>query len=303
MTTIERDVRAEPVAGALGAEIHGVDLAGDLDDRTIATIWDELTHHKVIFFRDQHLDDESQVAFARRLGPITIAHPTVPSVATNTNVLDVNAANGGRANSWHTDVTFLDHPPAASVLRAVELPPYGGDTVWANTALAYQTLSAPLKAMADGLWAIHTNAFDYAASRAHTRTEKQRRYAQVFSATTYETRHPVVRVHPRSGERALLLGNFARQILGVTPPQSHDLLRSFQDHIARLEHTVRWRWRLGDVAIWDNQATQHYAIADYGNAPRSMHRVTLSGDIRVSIDGQHSEAIVGDSAAYIDTGS
>jgi alpha-ketoglutarate-dependent taurine dioxygenase len=301
MTIIERDVRTEPVAGAIGAEIHGIDLAGNLDDRTIATIWAELTRHKVIFFRDQHLDDESQVAFARRLGPITIAHPTVPSVATNTNVLDVNAANGGRANSWHTDVTFLDHPPSASVLRAVELPPYGGDTVWANTALAYEKLSAPLKAMADGLWAIHTNGFDYAASRAHTRTEKQRRYAQIFSATTYETRHPVVRVHPRSGERALLLGNFARQILGVTPSQSNELLRSFQDHITRLEHTVRWRWRLGDVAIWDNQATQHYAIADYGNAPRSMHRVTLSGDVPVSIDGERSEAIVGDSSAYIDT--
>jgi taurine dioxygenase len=300
MTIIDRDVRAEPVAGSLGAEIHGVDLAADLDEQVIATIWDELTRHKVIFFRDQRLDDDSQVAFARRLGPVTVAHPTVPSVKTNTNVLDVNAANGGRANSWHTDVTFLDRPPTASVLRAVELPPYGGDTVWANTALAYQTLSAPLKAMADGLWAVHTNAFDYAVARARTATEQQRRYAQIFSATTYETRHPVVRVHPRSGERALLLGNFARQILGVTPSQSHDLLRSFQDHVTRLEHTVRWRWRLGDVAIWDNQATQHYAIADYGDAPRSMHRVTLAGDVPVSIDGERSEAITGNSASYVD---
>jgi alpha-ketoglutarate-dependent taurine dioxygenase len=293
MTTVQRGARAEPVAGALGAEIHGVDLAGELDDRTVTTILDELTRHKVIFFRDQHLDDDSQVAFARRLGPVTIAHPTVPGVATNTRVLDVNT----RANAWHTDVTFLDRPPSASVLRAVELPPYGGDTVWANTALAYETLPAPLRTMADGLWAIHTNAIDYVGSR------RPSKYAQVFTSTQYETRHPVVRVHPRSGERSLLLGNFARQIVGVGAAPSHDLLRNFQDHITRLEHTVRWRWRPGDVAIWDNQATQHYAIADYGKTPRSMHRVTLAGDLPVSITGERSEAIVGDSASYVDDGS
>jgi taurine dioxygenase len=299
MTAIESDVRALPVAGAIGAEIHGVDLAGDIDDATIAAIWDHLTRHKVIFFRDQHLDDDTQVAFGRRLGPLTIAHPTVPGVTEQANVLDVNAANGGRANSWHTDVTFLDRPPAASVLRAVELPPYGGDTVWANTAVAYEALSEPLKALADGLWAIHTNAFDYAAARTRTPTDQQRRYAKVFSATAFETKHPVVRVHPRSGERALLLGSFARQILGVGVTVSTDLLRSFQDHITRLEHTVRWRWRPGDVAIWDNRATQHYAIADYGDEPRSMHRVTIAGDVPVSVDGHHSEALVGDSATYI----
>jgi taurine dioxygenase len=212
----------------------------------------------------------------------------------------VNARNGGRANSWHTDVTFLDRPPAASVLRAVELPAYGGDTVWTNTALAYQTLSDPLRSLVEGLWAVHTNAHDYAAARIRNPTEAQQRYARIFSATTYETKHPLVRVHPRSGERALLLGSFARQILDVSVAVSNDLLRSLQDHITRLEHTVRWRWRRGDVAIWDNQATQHYAIADYGDAPRSMHRVTLAGEVPVSIRGEHSQAITGDSAAYID---
>ena len=149
---------------------------------------------------------------------------------------------------------------------------------------------------------MHTNSFDYAAARTRTPTEQQRRYARTFSATPFETRHPVVRVHPRSGERALLLGSFARQILGVGVAVSHDLLRSFQDHITRLEHTVRWRWRPGDVAIWDNQATQHYAIADYGDAPRSMHRVTIAGDVPVAVDGRRSEALVGDSATYVDVG-
>jgi taurine dioxygenase len=292
-------IGVSPVAGAIGAEIDGVDLSRPLDDIAVAAIWDALTRHKVIFFRDQHLDDDTHVAFARRLGPITVAHPTVPGVADNTNVLDVNGANGGRANSWHTDVTFLDHPPAASVLRAVELPPYGGDTVWTNTAVAYQTLPEPLKTLADGLWAIHTNSFDYAASRTRMATDRQRRYAEVFSAIKFETKHPVVHVHHRSGERCLLLGNFARQILGVGVAVSADLLRSFQDHITRLEHTVRWRWRPGDVAIWDNHATQHYAINDYGKAPRSMHRVTLAGTVPVAIDGHPSEALAGDSSAYL----
>jgi taurine dioxygenase len=301
VTTTETAVQALPVSGAIGAEIHGIDLRDPLDQATITAIWDQLTRHKVIFFRAQPLDDTSQVEFARRLGPLTIAHPTVPGVAAQANVLDVNAANGGRANSWHTDVTFLDRPPAASVLRAVELPPFGGDTVWANTAVAYDTLAPALKHLADGLWALHTNAFDYAASRVRTPTPQQQRYAQVFSATSYETRHPVVRVHPRSGERTLLLGSFAGQILGVPVAVSHDLLRDFQDHITRLEHTVRWRWQPGDVAIWDNQATQHYAIADYGDAPRSMHRVTVAGDVPVSISGEHSEAITGDSSRYIDS--
>jgi taurine dioxygenase len=292
-------IQSIPVAGLIGAEVQGVDLATELDEATISRLWDELTRHKVLFFRDQRLDDETQVAFGRRLGPITTAHPTVPSVRSQANVLDVNAANGGRANSWHTDVTFVDRPPAASVLRAVELPPYGGDTVWANTAVAYGTLPVALRDLVDGLWAIHTNAFDYAASRARTRTAQQQRYAEVFSAVAFETKHPVVRVHPRSGERSLLLGNFARQILGVGLTLSNSLLRDLQDHITRLEHTVRWRWRSGDVAIWDNQATQHYAIADYGDVPRSMHRVTIAGDRPTGVDGRRSEALVGDSSAYV----
>jgi taurine dioxygenase len=301
MSAIAPTVTAQPVAGHIGAEIEGVDLAAPLADATVEAIWAALTEHKVIFFRDQHLDDDTQVAFARRMGPLTTAHPTIPSVRDQAHVLDINAAHGGKANQWHTDVTFLDRPPAASILRAIELPAYGGDTTWANTAYAYATLPAPLRTLADGLWALHSNAFDYGAARskpAASSGSDQRRYADLLGSTKYETKHPVVRVHSRSGERALLLGNFARRILGMSSSVSADLLRAFQDHITRLEHTVRWRWRPGDVAIWDNQATQHYAIADY-DGPRSMHRVTLAGDVPVGVDGQRSEAITGDSSTYL----
>jgi alpha-ketoglutarate-dependent sulfate ester dioxygenase len=239
------------------------------------------------------------VRFTARLGPLTTAHPTVPGRRANARVLDVDGANGGRANSWHTDVTFVDRPPAASVLRAMVLPPFGGDTVWANTALAYRTLPDHLRRLADELWAVHTNAFDYAEGRARQSDEQKRRYVETFTATAFETAHPVVRVHPRSAEPALLLGTFARHLLDLPAPDSADLLRLLQTHVVRLEHTVRWRWQPGDVAIWDNQATQHYAIADYGDALRHMARVTIAGEAAVSLDGRRSWSIKGDSTAYL----
>ena len=292
-------IQVDRVAGNIGAEIRGVDLAGALDDGIVTRLLDELTRHKVLFFRDQHrVDDEGHVAFTARLGSLTAAHPTVPGLRSNARVLDVDGANGGRANSWHTDVTFVDHPPAASVLRAVVLPPFGGDTLWTNTEVAYRTLPDHLRRLADDLWAVHTNAYDYAEAQART-TAQKRRYVEVFTSTVYETVHPVVRVHARSAEPSLLLGTFARHLLDVAPQDSADLLRMLQAHIVQPEHTVRWRWRPGDVAIWDNQATQHYAIADYGDAPRNMHRVTIAGQVPVSLDGRRSRAVKGDSAAYL----
>jgi alpha-ketoglutarate-dependent taurine dioxygenase len=288
----------QPVAGRIGAEIVGVDLSADLSDELIHEIRQALIKYKVIFFRRQQLDANGQVAFARRFGEVTTAHPTVPALAGHPEVLDLDySRTSARANNWHTDVTFVDRPPLGSVLRALVIPPSGGDTIWANEVTAYQDLPPHLRSLADQLWAVHSNAYDYAT--AFDVPEEIKAYRAVFTSTIYETLHPVVRVHPESGEKGLFIGGFVRQIRGLSPTESTELLRVLQSYVTRPENTVRWRWQVGDVAFWDNRATQHYAIADYGDQPRHVQRVTIAGDIPVGIDGKHSEAIKGDSSAYI----
>ncbi|CAN7679764.1 TauD/TfdA family dioxygenase [Paraburkholderia hospita] len=281
------------VACRIGAEIRGVRLSGSIDAQTFDAIHAALLKHKVVFFRgQQHLDDTEQEAFARRFGE-TVAHPTVPSVDGSHHLLELNSQHGGRANSWHTDVTFVDAYPKISILRAVVIPPYGGDTVWANTAAAYENLPEPLRRLADTLWALHTNAYDYASSHVNADTEQLKRYREVFTSTVYETEHPVVRVHPETGERSLVLGHFVQRLKGLSAGDSTHLLQTFHDHVTRLENTVRWNWTQGDVAIWDNRATQHYAINDYGDAHRVVRRATVHGDVPVSIDGRQSVVLRG----------
>ncbi|WDD92330.1 TauD/TfdA family dioxygenase [Burkholderia sp. FERM BP-3421] len=281
-----------PVTGRIGAEIRGVRLSGDLEQTTLDAIRAALLKHKVIFFRAQtHLDDVGQEAFAKRLGD-PIAHPTVPVVDGTAYLLELDSHRGGRANSWHTDVTFVDAYPQASILRGVTIPEVGGDTVWANTASAYDDLPPPLKALADTLWAVHSNEYDYATharvGEAGRDAEALKRYREVFVSTRYETEHPVVRVHPETGEKTLILGHFLKHFVGVTPSGSAHLFELLQGYVTRLENIVRWRWQAGDVAIWDNRATQHYAVNDYGDAHRVVRRVTLAGDVPVSVDGRRS---------------
>jgi taurine dioxygenase len=287
-----------PVAGRIGAEIIGLDLRTDLSNDIIREIRQTLVTYKVIFFRQQQIDSHQQIGFARRFGELTIAHPTVPSLPGHPEILDLDyGRNVNRANYWHTDVTFVDRPPLGSILRAVEIPPYGGDTLWANSVSAYQDLPPHLRTLADQLWAIHSNAYDYATGAVNL-SEEFKAYRQVFESTVYETLHPVVRIHPESGERGLFIGGFVRRIQSLSQTESDDLLRLLQSYITRPENTVRWRWQVGDVAFWDNRATQHYAIDDYGSQPRRVQRVTLVGDLPRSIDGKYSEAIKGDSSTY-----
>jgi len=297
------DVRK--IAGHIGAEITGISLRPDLRPDLVKLIRDALLEHKVVFFRGQdHLDDVAQAGFARLFGDLTTAHPTVPGTAADKHVFELDAQRGGgRANAWHTDVTFVDRPPAISVLRAITLPPYGGDTCWANTANAYQSLSPALRGLAENLWALHSNDYDYATRSGGGVGEKSakdwKHFREVFTSTVYQTEHPVVRVHPETGERTLLLGQFVRRILGVSASDSRYLFDLFQHHVTRLENTVRWRWAPGDVAMWDNRATQHYAIDDYADLPRTMHRVTVAGDAAESVSGETSRAVAGDSAGYV----
>lgn len=298
---VETDLSVEKIGGNIGARIDGVRLDGDLDDHTVTEIRSALLTNKVVFFSKQHhLDDAAQLAFAERLGGPTLAHPTVAG-RDNANVLPIDSEYS-KANSWHTDVTFVDRVPSISILRAVQLPSYGGNTTWANTAVAYAKLPAPLKNLVDDLWAVHTNAYDYAAEVDETRVGgvdvKNRAYREEFTSQVYETEHPVVRVHPETGERALVLGHFVRHFVGLSSVESQNLFQLLQNRVAQLENTVRWQWNDGDVAIWDNRATQHYAVADYDDQFRRLHRVTLAGDVPVSVRGSASVVRTGDATHY-----
>jgi alpha-ketoglutarate-dependent sulfate ester dioxygenase len=287
------------LAGNVGAEITGVDTGTELSDDTVAQIRQALLDHKVVFLRGQNLDYQRQVAFAERLGPLTLGHPTLSSPPDQPFLEEIDSRQGTRANHWHTDVTFVDRPPAFTLLHAVVIPPVGGDTLWANTVTAYQSLPAELRDLADRLRIVHTNDYDYAAvAYREERDEAIRAKRQEFVSTVYETEHPAVRVHPETGERSLVLGGFARSVAGFGPQASRDLIQVLQDYVIRPEHTVRWQWRVDDLAIWDNRATQHYAIFDYGREHRRGERVTVAGPVPVGVDGRPSVALKGEASAY-----
>lgn len=282
------NLRIRRLAGRIGGEVQDLKLSASLDDATVADLQAALVKHKVLFFRGQsHLDDASHQAFGAKLGK-TIAHPTVPA-REGTRIFELDASKGGgRADSWHTDVTFVDAFPKISILRGVSIPAYGGDTVWANTVAAYEGLTPELKQLAEKLWAVHSNDYDYGATREQVEDHRLRHHQNVFVSAVFEAEHPLVHVHPVSGERALLLGHFIKRIVGLSGTESARIFELLQNRVTRLENTVRWGWRQDDVAIWDNRSTQHYAINDYGDQPRVVRRVTIEGEPAVSVDGQRS---------------
>lgn len=285
------DIR--PVSPRLGVEIRNIKLSGELPDALVSQINGLLLRHKVLFFRNQgHLDDAAQESFAKRLGELA-PHPTAKVVTGSAAILELDSSRGGgRADQWHTDVTFVEAYPKASVLRGVVIPPVGGDTIWANAVTAYDNLPEPLKLLADNLRAVHSNAFDYAAARPRATEADQKYYREVFAANVFETEHPVVRVHPETGEKSLLLGSFVQKISGLSREHSQKIFEILQSYVTEPENVVRWRWQKDDVIIWDNRATQHYAVNDYGDAHRVVRRVTLNGDIPTGVDGHRSIALV-----------
>ena len=292
-------IDVQKVGGNIGAEIRGVRISGELPREVVSEIRRALLRHRVLFLRDQHhLDDDLQSRFAELFGTLTKAHPTVSG--DGAAILPVDSERS-KANSWHTDVTFVDRIPAISLLRAITLPPYGGTTVFANTVRAYERLAEPLRALVDGLWAVHSNLYDYARPEKAGNgalDPKFKAHREEFERLEFETEHPVVRVHPETGERTLVLGHFVRRFVGLSNQDSADLFELLQRHITKLENTVRWNWRPGDIAVWDNRATQHYAVDDYDDHPRRLHRVTLAGDIPLSIDGIASIVRKGDATEF-----
>jgi taurine dioxygenase len=291
------------LAGNIGAELTGVDTGRQPTDDQVAQIRQALLQHKVVFLRDQHLDYTSQVAFAGRLGPLTLGHPTLTSPAGQPYLREIDSRRGGIANSWHTDVTFVDQPPALSLLHSIVIPEVGGDTLWANTVTAYRSLPKDLRDLADKLRIVHANSSaDYPVVRRRaTGDPSQQAALSQFVSETYATEHPAVRVHPETSEHSLLAGAFARHIVGFPPSASRDMIRTLQEYITRPEQTVRWHWQPHDLVIWDNRATQHYAIHDYGTALRRGERVTVAGEAPVGVDGRPSTPLQGDASAYYAT--
>jgi alpha-ketoglutarate-dependent taurine dioxygenase len=285
------------VTARIGAQVSGVDIAKPLDEETVTALRAALNEHKALVFDAGDLDDAGQQDFARRFGDLTTAHPTVPAVEGAPNVLPVDSERGRAANHWHTDVTFVLNPPQASTLRSITIPPYGGETLIANSAAAYRDLPAPLRALADTLWAEHTNDYDYAVPD-EALDEKEAQQRAQFTSITYRTAHPLVRVHPLTGERGLFIGGFAQRIVGLSVGESRKLLDLFQSYVTRPENILRHRWSPNQLVLFDNRITQHYAIDNYDGLPRRLHRVTVAGDVPVGIEGKESYSIAGDASHY-----
>jgi alpha-ketoglutarate-dependent taurine dioxygenase len=291
-------IEVTQVGGVIGAIVGGIRIGGDVEPAALAEFRAALLRHRVVFLRDQHnATDADQLAFGQLLGEVTKPHPTV--TGDGQAILPIDSEQG-KANSWHTDVTFVDRVPAISVLRAITLPPYGGTTVWANTVEAYRRLHPALQALVANLRAVHSNLYDYAAQRTQIGgvDVKEQQYRDEFRHLEFETEHPVVRIHPETGEPSLLLGHFVRSFAGLSTLDSADLFQLLQRQVTRLENTVRWSWRDGDVAIWDNRATQHYAVADYDDLPRLLHRITIAGPVPVGISGDTAVVRKGDASFY-----
>ncbi|MEW1832948.1 TauD/TfdA family dioxygenase [Streptomyces sp. NPDC088196] len=289
-------IEIQKVTANIGARVSGVDINKPLDEEQTTALREALNIHKALVFDDVHLDDEGQEAFARHFGDLTTAHPTVPAVDGAPNVLPVDSERG-RANHWHTDVTFVLNPPQASTLRSITVPPYGGETLIASSAAAYRDLPEPLRVLADTLWAEHTNDYDYAVPEESIDAERAAQRAQ-FTSIKFRTVHPVVRVHPLTGERGLFIGGFAQRIVGLSTTESRKILDLLQAYVTRPENILRWRWSPNQLVLFDNRITQHYAIDNYDDQPRRLNRVTVAGDIPVGIEGKESYSIEGDASHY-----
>jgi taurine dioxygenase len=268
------DIR--PIAGALGAEVRGVDLREPLSAEQAAAIRQAWLKHLVLFFRDQPLDAEQYMAFARAIGK-PIEYPFVKGIAGYPEIIEVKKLEHEKVNFggvWHSDTTYLEVPPMASMLLARQLPPYGGDTMFANMYLALETLSDGMKRMLAPLKAVNDSA-----KADVTRTREDRVKSDGTIANRYVAEHPVVRKHPETGREALYV-NFAHTVrfVGMSEEESRPLLEYLFRHQVKPEFTCRFAWSVGALALWDNRCTQHNPVNDYHGHRRVMERITLAGD-------------------------
>jgi len=264
----------ERLAGALGAEVRGIDLARPLDPPTQQGLHDAWMQHSVLFFRDQALTVDQHKAFARNFGELHV-HPVLQQMADQGHpeivVLESDAGRPIVADRWHSDVTFEKCPPLGSILRAVAVPAAGGDTLWASMYAAYEGLSDTLQRLLSGLTAFH----DGGRFRQIAKDDAQRRDLESRQSAV----HPVVRTHPVTGRKGLFVNSvFTKGIVGMKPAESRALLGFLYEHITTPDFSCRFRWRKDSLAMWDNRCTQHRVLADALPEYRRMERVTLIGD-------------------------
>ena len=263
------------VAGALGAEISGVDLGADLPDEVIAQIRQAFVQHQVVFFRDQHLSPEQQLAFGRRFGPLNI-HPYVAGMEGHPEVMEIVKEPEDRVNfggGWHSDMSFLEKPSIGSILYAVEIPEWGGDTLFASQAAAYDALSPGLKATLETLNGVHSAGREY-SSQGHSAQERKTMKVVEAEGAVGEFIHPIVKVHPETGRKALYVNpGFTLNFEGWSREESAALLGYLYQHATKPQFVHRFQWKPGSMAIWDNRATWHLAMNDYQGQRRLMHRI------------------------------
>ncbi len=273
-------IEVKPISGALGAEIGNVDLSRDLDNETFSDIHQAFLDHQVIFFRDQTLTPEQHKAFARRFGSLNV-HPYVQGLEGHPEIIEIVKEPGDKVNfggGWHSDMSFLEVPALGSVLYAIEVPPYGGDTLFASQHRAYEGLSDGMKALLDGLKAVHSAKNEYSSS-GHSAQKRESMKVAVADGYVGEYLHPVVRTHPETGRKALYVNPaFTDRFAGMRRSKSKPLLDFLFRHCTQEAFTCRFRWTKGSVAFWDNRAVQHYALNDYHGYRRQMQRVTINGD-------------------------
>jgi len=297
-TSVTGAIELHPLTPVIGAEVSGVDLRAPLAPEAVARLRAALHQWKVLFFRDQAISDVQQLAFGRQFGPLTPAHPIAAGLMRHPEIWERKAAEYKERyrarvtiptarpprdyKGWHIDITFMANPNKYSILRGVEIPAYGGDTLWSNLALAYEGLSPRIKTLVDGLQAVHrTGGYDSAPGQPGP-----------FSAL-----HPLVRVHPDTGERILFVNpGTTSHIVGLRERESQALLDLLFEEVSRPEYTVRFRWTPHAIAMWDNQATAHAGPIDYAHfdLPRVVRRITVAGDLPVGPDGFRSQPLEGD---------
>jgi alpha-ketoglutarate-dependent sulfate ester dioxygenase len=307
MTTVsDTALQVRPLSGWTGALITGVDLSAPLSAEDIAATTDALHRWKVVFFRDQTLDHASQIAFGAQFGDVTPGHPyegdsapaDFPQIHTvspaaydhryGTRYRKKQSPNGP---GWHADVTPLINPPSHSILRADVVPPYGGDTQFVNVTAVYQGLSAPVRELIDELHAEHRFGATVSADRS------DEKIGDLVRSNPLASVHPVVRVHPQTGERVVYVNpSFTREIVDLSPREGRHILDLLFEEIARPEYAVRFKWEPGSVAFWDNRAALHLAPRDFEHVEgdRVLHRITLVGDIPVGVDGRQSQSLSGE---------
>ncbi|HZS82190.1 MAG TPA: TauD/TfdA family dioxygenase [Stellaceae bacterium] len=274
----------KPLAGSLGAEIAGLDLARPLPEGAAARIREALTRHLVIFFRGQDLTPEQHLAFSRLFGPLSRV-PYVKHMAEYPDIIAVlKEADEQKistfGNAWHSDFSFLEEPPMGSVLYARETPSHGGDTLWANMYEAYEALSDGMKRLLGPLRAMHSGKpYGQGGIPKDLRTSRSIAIERGNPEADRETAHPIVRLHPESGHKALFVNPiYTTRLEGMSEAESRPLLDVLYRHCSRPEFTCRFRWAKGSLAVWDNRCTLHYAVNDYDGQRRLMHRTTIAGE-------------------------